>query len=625
MAIQKLKSLSNGYGDDRYAPIVNAFESIGQGLSRYQENQNERLRQLAEQQNKMEQLKKLEDYYESKGLPRQLAHQPEFVQKESYKSHLRPKSLGEAISEYFVGNQHPMAGVASSAFGQKNTNEPIPQIIRGANNEPVGVQIGSQLVSVDQISPETLQSLEMLEQQNAQNDQQESTFGTKAGNFLTGLGTRAAGLATGGDIVSAGVGGLNALSNLIPTQEGREAEKKKWAERLKNIDPQTLSELAQEGAFNDLANPEEVREAVRNLSPTTETFQKGLEKATKGTAAEKFVSPKNESDQWYKDIGEVASLLSRPGKTIADTATNVLKGAGAAVGGDLAGWLTKKATGNETAGNVVKNGSYVLYSMFPGLPSTLANKAYDQFREKVIKPAAEKGYAVDIAKFNPKINEIKKEIEDTFKYNTSGARQQLETEVNKIQQYMAPNGTVNPAQLWSNAKTMNSPKYRNKIDQQAQGIYQKIIDVQKDALVDFGNEFSPEAGNLLNKADDFYRTSHDIKKSFEGIKSLMSPRNYGAGAAIYLMGAFPTLIKVGAGTAAAKFMTKMLQSPAVRQEITQLIKAGSTNNAVLVNKAMSRFNSQTENQLKKLPEKDQAQVREFIKLATAEMMKEKSK
>lgn len=618
MAFRSIKNLGSPSSD----PIAWGLEGLIGGIQRGFEHRQEALTKLAEEKNRLEQLKSLEDFYESKGLPRQLAHQPEFVQKESYKSHLRPKSLGEAISEYFVGNQHPMAGVASSAFGQKNTNEPIPQIIRDANNEPVGVQIGSQLVSIDQISPETLQSLEMLEQQNAQNDQQESNFGTKAGNFLTGLGSAAIGIGTGSDLASLGAKGIGSLSRL-----GNKLNLT-GTELLDRNLRQILGEKEESPILENMRQSMEQPHPLETLSgylPTTENIsEKVLPAITKGTAAQKYVSPKNESDQWYKEIGKVASLLSRPGKTLADTALNVIKGTGAAVGGDIAGWLTKKATGNETAGNVVKNGSYVLYSMFPGLPSTLAKKAYDQFREKVINPAAEKGYVVDLEKFKPRINDIKKEIEDTFKYNTSPARQQLETEVNKIQQYMAPNGNVNPAQLWANAKTMNAPNYRNKIDQQAQGIYQKIIDVQTDALTDFGNEFSPGSGDFLKKANDFYRTSDDIQKSILNLKSLLTPRNLGAGAAIYMMSSFPTLLKVGGGIAATKFMTRMLKSPAVRQEITDLIKAGSTNNAVLVNKAMSRFNSQVENQLNKIPEKDQDQVREFIKLANAQMMKEKS-
>jgi hypothetical protein len=667
---------------DRNWGLRALVEGIGEGF----DSRQERFSKLA----------KAKDDEESLAFERELGKQnnvPDFIfeikdskQRQFWLKHyLKPKSLGEHVSEFagkLFGN-----GQSQNQFQGNTKQSEVPTIIRGANNQPLAVQIGSQIVNADEISPETLQSIEMLEQQNAQADQQDSTFGTKAGNILTGLGTRYAGLKSGGDITAAGVTGVHALGNLAGTEEGRESERQKWAERIKGLSPQEISSLASEGSFNQLANPEEVRESARNLLPTTETIQKGIEKVTKGTPVEKYVASKNESDLLNKDIGEVIALISRPGETLGETALNMVKGAGAVVSSKLAGWLTEKATGSERTGKFTENAGYVLYSLFPGLPSTLYNKAYDQFRDKVINPAVAQGKTVNLTKYKPELNKIKKDISDTFSKG-SLARQQLDAEANKIEKFVEKTPSsiareatkhpgekllntiknekklntllkgeqlstqelgqikdfikkvpkesakakesfekINPLQLWENAKKMGQSSYRNGLDKQAvdSGLYQKLIDLQKKAVTDFGNKFSPHGGELLEKADNFYKVSKDIQSSIDAVKDNISVRNLGVGSAIYMMSNFPTVLKVGAAYAVSKFFTHMLKSPAVRSEITELLKAGATQNTVLINKAMNRFNSQTDSQLSKLPAEDQRKIREFAKTVNSEVAKGKSK
>ena len=105
------------------------------------------------------------------------------------KHYLKPKSLGEHVSNI----ADKLLGTGTRQTQQNQT----PTIIKGHQNQPLAVQIGGQIVPTDQLSEETLQNIQMLEEQNAQAGQHESTFGTKLGNALSGFGTRAVSLASG--------------------------------------------------------------------------------------------------------------------------------------------------------------------------------------------------------------------------------------------------------------------------------------------------------------------------------------------------------------------------------------------------------------------------------------------
>ena len=510
------------------------------------------------------------------------------MQKTAFKDLQKPKGIIQNLQEYFS----PDKGY---------------EIVYDDQQQPAGLKIGKQLVPIDQISPETLQNLIMLDQQN-KNNPDNSNYLSKASNLSFGAGSQVAGLP--GDIANLGLRGLSSLSGLV-ANPNQEQEKELWEQRTEGMTPQQLSSLASEGAFNQLASPEQTQESASDIFPTTENIREKTKKVVEGTQAEKYVSPKNKEDKWLQEIGGTAALLTQPGNTVVKTAERAIKGLGAAVGGDLAGWLTKKSTGSETAGNVVKNASYVLYNLFPGLPQKLSSKEYDTFEKTVIKPALEQGKTVDFKKFRPQLDKIERSLKDQFKYGSNIGRQQIEGEIEKIRSFMGPTGTINPAQLWNNSKSMNASKFRKSIDPQVEHYVNQLVDLQKDAVKDFANTFKTGSGKILEKADDLFKTSKDITKSFDVVRKSLGRSALGAGSAIYLMSNFPTVLKFAGVEAGRRFFTRMLQSPAIRSDISQLFKASSSQNTKVINNLMKQLNKDTDKVLKKLPVKEQQEITDF--------------
>lgn len=651
MALQKLKSLSSGYGDDRYAPIVNAFESIGQGLSRYQENQNESLKQLAQEKANEESLQIERELGKRHNVPEFVFEIKDPKQRQFWLKHyLKPKSLGEHVSN-----------IADRLFGSgqnQNQQNQIPTIIRGNNDRPVGVQIGSQLISADEISPETLQNIEMLEQQQALANQQPSTFGTKLGNALTGLGTRAVSLGSGGDIAGLLGSAVSGLSNLVQTPEIRETEKAKWAERLKGLSPQQISSLAQEGAFNQLANPEEVNEAAMNFVPTAQTLRKGIEKATEGTKVEKYVASKNSTDEIWKELGDIAGILSNPlsgaakglasgsqginkakdiapfvkkivgniaevaPKKLPQIAGNILKASGVALTGKGAGWLTEAYTGSEKLGKGVQNGIYLAYSLFPGFAGKLGQKSYDDYQNNVINKAVSEGKKVDLNPIRDQLNRkgsIGKKIDRLSSHSEAGSfirneQAMLQANLQEVDGHMSPDT------LWSNIKEMNKRLASSKTPDQAKGVFKDMIKVQEDALKKFSDTIAPEGGKLLEMSNDFWKTKHAIEDAQQVTRDVLNPRSFNAGAAFWLGGGYKALMKLSIAESARQFATKMLQSPAVRDSMSKLFHASTTQNAVLTKKYLDELEKSSNKILNSLPAKDREEITKVLKKVQADQI-----
>lgn len=589
--------------------LQNLFSGLQQGLSDRHSFSQELLKQALQDRNKQDQAKALGEYFESKGLPRELSSQPEFVQKEYLKSSLRPKSLSETLPELF--NSVFGSGQQQSQQTSAQQNNQF-RVIRDENNSPIAVQIGNETIPADQLPPETLKNIEILEQQQAQSNEEPSNYLTKASNFASGLGTRAAGLALGGDIAGLGTSGINALRNLVETPQIRENEKQKWSERTKDLDPQTISRLAEEGSFNQLASPEEVSEAAADFLPTTETIRKGIGKVVKGTPAEKYVSSDNETDKVWKNLGDTTRLLLRPSDSIPTLAKNALKAAGVASGGEIAGWLGKQATGSETAGNVIKNGSYLLYNLFPGLPSKLIKKGYQDYTDKVINPALKEGKMVDMKPFRESFDEIGKKIDNRF-VPTSESAEFLRNEASKVQDLMGYQGRINPDALWNNIKEMGS--YYDKVPAQARGVFNDLINIQKNALKKFSDTIIPNGGSLLENANNLNKVGHQITEDLAFVKEISNPRNYGSGALFWLSGGFPLVMKASLGDAGRRFASHMLNSPAVRSTIGQLAKASAAENSVLVKKLVKSLDSKADSILNKMSEKDRTKVVDALKQA----------
>ncbi len=112
----------------------------------------------------------------------------------------------------------------------------------------------------------------MLDQQN-KNNPDNSNYLSKASNLSFGAGSQVAGLP--GDIANLGLRGLSSLSGLV-ANPNQEQEKELWEQRTEGMTPQQLSSLASEGAFNQLASPEQTQESASESVKATTTSSTSL-------------------------------------------------------------------------------------------------------------------------------------------------------------------------------------------------------------------------------------------------------------------------------------------------------------------------------------------------------------
>jgi hypothetical protein len=622
------------------------YDAISEGLGEGYKLREARMAQLAKQKQDEEDLQIERALGKQRNVPDYVFDIKDPKQRQFWlEQHLKPKSLGEHVTN--IADKIFGTGRSSQGMSQNQ----MPTIIRGNNNEPLAIQVGGQIVPTDQISPETVQHIEMLEQQQAQQSQHDSTFGTKAGNFLTGLGTRAVSLASGGDTAGLLGSGVNALRKLVETPETREAEKSKWAERLKGLSPQQISSLAQEGAFNELASPEEVSEAAMDFVPTANTLRKGLGKVVEGTAAEKYIASKNSTDEIWRELGDIAGIFSNPlqgsvtalksgapaiekskdvvpfvkkilgnakdfpAQQLPNITKNILKASGVALTGKGAGWLTEAITGSEKLGKYVQNGIYLGYSLFPGFAKSLGKKAYNEFDNQVINPAIQQGKKVDLNPLRDQLRDtgsLGKKIERLSQHSQAGSF--LRDEKSILQDTLQEaDGLISPDALWTNIKEMGERLASGKTPDQAKGILKEMIKMQEDALKKFSDTIVPEGGKLLEKANDFWRTYHAIDDARQVVAENLNPRSFNAGAAFWLSGGYKALMKLSIAESARQFATKMMQSPAVRDAMGKLFKASTAQNAALTKKALDDLQSSSDKVLEGLPAKDRAEIIKALK------------
>jgi len=616
------------------------YDAISEGLGEGYKLREERMSQLAKQKQDED------DLIIERALGRQ-RNVPDYVfdikdpkQRQFWlEQHLKPKSLGDHVSS--IADKLFGTGRSSQGMSQNQT----PTIIRGNNNEPLAIQVGGQIVPTDQISPETVKNLEMLEQQQAQANQHESNFKTKTSNLLAGLGTRAVGLASGGDTAAFALQALRGPERLNPEQRLEGIER--WKQELQNREPGSYEHRSAQDILRNLERGDREEDAL-NLIPSTQTLKKGLSKAVKGTDAEKYVASQNPTDEIWNEVGDVIGVIANPLKGAASSvlsgvnsadktkditkkiignitnispeklpsiAKNILKASGVAITGKAAGWLTEAYTGSEKFGKNVQNGIYLTYSLFPGFTKSLGKKAYNEFDNQVINPAIQQGKKVDLNPLRDQLRDtgsLGKKIERLSQHSQAGSF--LRDEKSILQDTLQEaDGLISPDALWTNIKEMGERLASGKTPDQAKGILKEMIKMQEDALKKFSDTIVPEGGKLLEKANDFWRTYHAIDDARQVVAENLNPRSFNAGAAFWLSGGYKALMKLSIAESARQFATKMMQSPAVRDAMGKLFKASTAQNAALTKKALDDLQSSSDKVLEGLPAKDRAEIIKALK------------
>lgn len=417
-----------------------------------------------------------------------------------------------------------------------------------------------------------------------------------------GRGVLATGLGLPADLLRAGLSASEYLGfaptalNIDPTKA--QSIRAKYTDELSNLEPGTPAYENKQHEIDiidqSLKDRGDPYRAVDQALPTSSNLKKWAKKGSQGTIFEPYLSPQTEGQRFLEGAGDLTALALNPQgwkKGASGIAKQVLKSTGVGLGAKAAGWLAEKSTGSKTAGDLISNGAVLAYNLFPGSISKAASERYDQFNDKVIKPALKQNKNVPTQSMKASFDAAKRKLDRLVP--NSEAYNKVYPYVAKMEEMLVPtNVGVNPEGLWKNAKEMNSALA--KIPTEGQEIFKDLVSLQKDALTKFGNGISKNSGNILKEADSLYKAARGAEKATQSVTDKILPRNLGTGTMLYLSGGYP--FALGAGYAASAYNQAMngLKSPEVRKLISQAFSASAKNNVRALNNIIKKLNTKVE-------------------------------
>lgn len=548
--------------NDLARDIGSSLSGILQGIGSYNQNL------LLEQKKK-----ELGDYLETQDISRDVLNLPTNIQNILLKEKFKQPGFLESFGSWFGGqpsrNQTlltPPSSMKQQALTQQRPMVPQPE--QPQIKEVIQAQ-------VNQMDPSTIQPeiREKLEEVGIEVPlgNGESSIAQNLSSLGTGLATRGLGLR--GDLADLGVAAAEYFSPFQMSPERKEQRMGELQEKLKNLSPDSYEAQRAQLALGALQD--ESLSNLRSYLPSTENIRKQVQQAAKGSALEPFLVPQTDSQKWWQEMGDIAGILSNPISTVKQGALALAKKLATstltAMGGDLAKWMTEKATGSELLGNVVKNGMYLMYMLNPGLPQKLAAQKYSEFEQKALEPAVKAGITAKAGKAERAIlkqvdNKIRRLVPDSKAYKYLG------NEYNALED-LALKNAASPREIYENIKRMNG-NYSD-VPQQAKPLFKQMVDVQRDMLKKAVSKVDPRAYKLYESANDLFRTSRQIPEEIGKVRDIILPRKLNLGTALFLTGNYKTMLAAGLGGAAAKMVNRALKSPAIRTEITQALKAAS--------------------------------------------------
>lgn len=528
--------------------------------------------EYAKQQKAVKEAEEMANYYDSIGLDRSLAYKPKDAQKDALKEFRRKKGWAETIGNYIGGNAPGPGGQFSGGVRQ------------GAE----GGEFGGNVLTREQAEELRAQGYD-VPLPNAP-----TTIGQRLGSFATGVGTGLGGLT--GDLLSLPQTGINAVARGLGYEDGAVPEYASGVSTMAN-EPGTQEEIqgladkfgvaVDDPEFLKLLGSGELSlggwRSANPLPPTTAELRKGLKWAVKDTPVEKLLVPQTSTQKWYEDAGQVMSWLANPEQAYAEAgikglAKNIAKTAGVVGAGDLAGWLTKNATGSELAGDLIKNGAYLAYGLWPGTMKQVATKEYDLYKKNVIDKAAQQGKKVNMWRYSRDIKDIERKIHKLVP--GSEAHDWLANEWNTNFGYLKQRVAQDPEALWGYIKEQKG-KFVNAPDQ-AKSIYKEMIGVSEKALENLGKSVNPGAVHHLADANRLWRTQSQLgEQASQVAKSIKG--SLGLGLYMFLGGGYKALLATGATGFGAKYMSQMISDPTMQKYLTQLAKASASGNAAMIN------------------------------------------
>jgi len=509
------------------------------------------------------------DYLESIGLDRNIMNQPDFIQKEAIKKALKPKTAMESLASYFTGGPSPAS-----------QNNQLRQVVEGAQPK------------LNEISKEEAEQLRAMGY-DVPLPNGPTSFGQRLGSFGTGLLEGGASISKPFLPQTLASGGLG-LANLLGKAFGAEGNIAPTYEELQEKFPSIYNPQIEEALAQYIGKSKEElpgpKEALFKPFPTaSQVAEKGKE-FVKDTPLEKYVNPQTTTQQDWEKYGNVMSLLANPTKAFAQGGTvgaikNIARAAGFTVGGDLAGWMTEHATGSKTAGDLVRNGTWIFANLFPGSLSKIAGDKYKQV-DNLLSKAETQGLTVNLTKAEEQLANLNKKVNQLA---PGEAKTWLQNEM-FLARDIADKNNFGPQAFNSYLKDLGERLYN--APDQAKVIGRDIDSIMTGSLYNTLDNVSKNGSQLLKDADRIYKSSKDVSKWGKNLKDSITG-NLMIGPAILMSGGYKKLLSLGAGAIAGKYVSKMLGDPAVRSIMHQLFKASAANNTALTDKLMKKLDART--------------------------------
>lgn len=325
-----------------------------------------------------------------------------------------------------------------------------------------------------------------------------------------------------------------------------------------------------------------------------------------------YLKPQGEYEQFADDVTETAAMLAGPGKFIklgksaipvALKGTKIGKALAISAAANLAGTATSKITGNETAGELVKQGATIAGILkhgntIKGLPDSLYKKAAELRGDAKINAQG----------LGKQARELRDEI---AKGGTSSQKAAALTKLDEINK-STWQGQVPVSELEAFKKTINEIRgdlygefiFHTNKGAPAKARLDHVAKLIEGKIADYGKT-NPEYYKTYKLADKIYgdiaqsqKFSHWIGKTFLGGNHKSLKGGIGAtliGLGLYNPAALPGLAaKAGAaygGIKVGEYLHRIARSPELRKHYTDVMKNLIEENAQGLSKAASRFQS----------------------------------
>ncbi len=328
--------------------------------------------------------------------------------------------------------------------------------------------------------------------------------------------------------------------------------------------------------------------------PTTATHKKNLQEGIH------YLKPKNKVEKFASDLGTDAAELYLPGKALkaGQYALSPLKSLGISIVGNGLGEATTQYTGDQSKGDLVKNGSMLALSLFSKPKAeAIAGQEYAKAQKLLPATATEKA-----TKLETKLNDLKNTVLKGRQPGDLSASEKFTLdEADKVLRQIK-NGEVNIDTLVAAKRSLNenlqkfifeTPDKTAKAG--ARKLASSIVGDIKDTLEDYGKT-NPEWLKLQKGADQAFGSIQQSNRISRYLEPFLKGRPEGIA---HILGGAATLganlisgpLAVGsfAGYQGVKLLQRVWQSPVLRRHYGQVISAAAKENPKLLQNALDVF------------------------------------